>query len=109
MNLKMQRKESKVKKEVEVDNMTKRKAARKKLTDLGESQQQNGNNGNSESSTTADSPPPAQPQPGPPPQSLSPPAPPPPSGDKARGALLGSISAFNKGGLKKTVTVDKSK
>ena len=51
-----------------------------------------------------------------PPPPAPPLAPPPPipnsapnQGGTARTALLGSITAFNKGGLKKAVTVDKSK
>ena len=60
-------------------------------------------------------PPPAPIAPPPPPPGAPPPPPvaPPPSGagnnNQARTALLGSITSFQKGGLKKTVTVDKSK
>ena len=53
--------------------------------------------------------------PGPPPPPSTAPAPPPPAPSSApppsssgRGALLSSITGFQKGGLKKTVTVDKS-
>lgn len=137
--LKLQRKESKAKKEVEVDSAAKRKAARKKMKDLGESQNKETVDPTSPSQAVASPPPPSSgpapppppsgppppPSPAPPPPPLAPgppppplaappppPAPssaPPPSGDKTRGALLGSISSFKKGGLKKTVTVDKSK
>ena len=57
--------------------------------------------------------PPAPPM-APPAPPKGPPAPPAaptaaPSGGAPRTALLGSITSFQKGGLKKTVTVDKSK
>jgi hypothetical protein len=48
----------------------------------------------------------------PPPPSTNPdelPPPPPPPVSEERSALLASIQKFNKNGLKKTVTVDKSK
>jgi len=137
--LKMQRKESKVKKEVEVDSTAKRRAARKKMKDLGESQQANSDSvaptlpasTNPPAPPSGPNPPPPPSTPGPPPSPAPPPPPlapgpppppsaapppppapssaPPPSGEKSRGALLGSISSFSKGGLKKVVTVDKSK
>ena len=58
--------------------------------------------------------PPMAPPIAPPAPPKGPPAPPAaptaaPSGGAPRTALLGSISSFQKGGLKKTVTVDKSK
>jgi PX domain-containing protein kinase-like protein len=49
--------------------------------------------------------------PPPPKPPAAPKAPPPPAAGRkepGRGALLGSIEGFKKGGLKKTVTVDKS-
>ena len=58
--------------------------------------------------------PPMAPPMAPPAPPKGPPAPPAaptaaPSGGAPRTALLGSITSFQKGGLKKTVTVDKSK
>ncbi|CAG2221955.1 PXK [Mytilus edulis] len=53
-------------------------------------------------------PPPGAPAPPPPPPPTSGPAAPPPPASNERGALLGSIQNFSKGGLKKAVTVDKS-
>ena len=56
-------------------------------------------------------PPPSAPPPPPPSAPVPPPAPTPGSGNAttARTALLGSITNFKKSGLKKAVTVDKSK
>ena len=58
-------------------------------------------------------PPPSAPPPPPPSAPIPPPAPAPGSGSgnptAARTALLGSINNFKKSGLKKAVTVDKSK
>jgi len=68
--LKQQRKEQKVKKEVELDTTAKRKAARKKLKDLGETEDK-------EQEVIAPTPP-TPTSPTPPPPSVGTPAPPPP-------------------------------
>jgi len=122
--VKAQKRESKVKKEVEVDNAVRRKAARKKLKENGEEEKIESISPAAPVSTSppAPAPPaPAAPPPPPPPSNgPSPPPPPPPASapppsssapppaSAARGALLGSITGFKKGGLKKTTTVDKS-